>query len=95
MAYNPGLVHCHSDGGYIDRVEVDGEAVLIELKVTGGRLRKQDGHWLAEIDVGNKVNGQHARMPDGSAVGRISVSWITPTGWPPNWPLAPAGLSSQ
>ncbi|MCZ6830497.1 MAG: hypothetical protein O7F73_13095 [Gammaproteobacteria bacterium] len=82
------------DGGYIDRVEVDGEAVLIELKVTGGRLRKQDGHWLAEIDVGNKVNGQHARMPDGSAVGRISVSWITPTGWPPNWPLAPAGMSA-
>ena len=82
------------DGGYIDRVEVDGEAVLIELKVTGGRLRKQDDYWLADIDVRNKVSGLHARMPDGDTVGRITVSWMTPTGWPVKWPSTPVGMSA-
>ncbi len=82
------------DGGYIDRVEVDGEATLIELKVTAGRLRKKGDTWLAELDVRNKVSGRHGRMPDGRAVGRITVTWTTPTGWPAKWPLAPADMSA-
>ncbi len=88
------LRHGRIDGGYIDRVEVDGEAVMIELKVTGGSLRKQDDYWLAEIEVRNKVSGQHARMPNGNAVGLITVSWMTSTGWPTKWPLTPASMSA-
>ena len=81
------------DGGYVERVEVDGEAVLMELKVTTGRLRMKDDYWLAELDVRNKVNGRHGRMPDGRAVGRITVTWTTPESWPLKWPLAPADMS--
>lgn len=82
------------DGGYVDRVEVDGQIALSELKVTAGRLQKQDDHWVAELMVRNKVSERHGRMPDGRAIGRITVSWTAPAGGPSTWPLAPANLSA-